>query len=184
MSSRKADEWERQLSRQNSWPLPQSRCLSFPPFLWLCVVYVGVCIGLYGYFHMFIRMHLNCVQVWIHVYVHLCGSQRTISSVFLNLFPHYFWDRLSLTLELIHHLDWLANRLQRFFSFFPNHAGIAGYTTLHLAFCEGARDLNSSWSSPKETLPPPPNSGTCFPLPKEPFLYSFQKGQMAICGDY
>lgn len=93
MSGRKVGEWERPLSRQNSWPPPQLRCPSFPSFLW--------CVCLMWCVHMF---------VWVFSHIHedapayictdtricICAfiwDQRTISSVFLNLSPHYISTR-------------------------------------------------------------------------------------------
>lgn len=147
------------MSGRGSWvgrtpDLHSSGVLPSLPSFGVCVL-CGVCMCLCGCSHIFVRMLLHIfAQIQVYVCVHLYGDQRTISSDFLNLSPRYFWDRMSLSLELIHQLGWLANGLQRSFCFFPNTAGVACHKTLHLAFCEGSGDLNSSLSGPKETLLP------------------------------
>lgn len=76
---------------------------------------------------------------------------------------------MSFALGFIH----LANGFQRSFSFFPNSAGVAGHIPLHLAFDEGAIDLNSSLSGAKETISP--KSGACSLLSKEPFVITVRR---------
>lgn len=117
-------------------------------------------------FSLLIILVSSCVykqEVIICGYAHESRGQKLMSGVFLNCFPRFFfffWDRLSLNLDLINWLNLLTSNLQKY---------ICGYQTQLLTQMTRT-DWNSGYhacltSTFRTELSYFPISSSIFPLP-------------------